>query len=266
MRAQVDGAELEYEVSGSGPWLTLAHALGADLSLWDGLATRLADRCTVLRFDARGHGRSSLGNAPVSMRSLAADAAALLDHVGADETVWVGLSLGGMVGQHLALDHPDRVGALVLADTTAGYPAATHPTWRERQASVRASGMAAVADGTLGRWLTEPFRKAHPDETERVRRMLLAAPPEGYARAVDAIVGHDTLARLGEIRCPTLVLVGEKDEATPPSHSELLRDEVAGATLHVVPDAAHIVPVERPETFERLVREFLDALPAETRA
>ncbi len=242
---------------GSKPWLVLAHSLAADHTLMAAEAQHLADRFRVLRFDIRGHGASPVPAAPYAMTALAEDAGALLDSLGITSAHWVGISLGGMIGMTLALARPKLMRGLVLADTTSAYPPAAHQSWRDRIAMVRAKGMSAVVDGTLARWFTPAFREREPERFSALGAMIARTPVEGFVGCCEAIIGHNVTARLAEIACPTLVIVGEQDEATPPAMAETLRRGIPGATLHMVPAAAHQSGVEQPAAFTAALQEFL---------
>jgi 3-oxoadipate enol-lactonase len=257
MSEVVHGARLHHVVEGEGPWVTLVHSLAADHSLFSPQAKLLARGFRVLSLDIRGHGKSEVPPAPYTMGALAEDVAALLTGLGVASTHWVGISLGGMIGLTIALAHPNLTRSLVLADTTAGYPPEAHTAWRERIGIVRAKGMAGVRDGTLGRWLTASFREREPAVTERMGSMIATTPVEGFVGCCEAIIGYDVSARLGEIACPTLVLVGEQDEATPPSMAEKLARGIQGAVLKRIPDAAHQSSAEQPAIFNAALAEFL---------
>jgi 3-oxoadipate enol-lactonase len=221
--------------------------------MWDAQVDAFAEQFRVLRYDTRGHGRSSVPGGPYAMTDLVADVLDLLDAEGFDRVSFAGVSLGGMIGMHLALEAPERLARLVLAQTTGGFrdPA----TWDERLAAVRRDGMSAVTEGTLERWYTP---EAPAELVERFRAMLTATDPEGYAACGEAIAGHDVIDRLGEIEVPTLVVAGDDDLSTPlEPHARTLADGIPGARLEVVEHARHIANAERPDAWNRAVLEFL---------
>ncbi|MBY4946360.1 3-oxoadipate enol-lactonase [Cupriavidus respiraculi] len=257
-RISVGDIELQVRIDGAdGPWVILSHALGADHTLWDATAAHLAGRYRVLRYDIRGHGKSGAPVGPYTMTRLADDVVALMDALEVPQAHFVGLSLGGMIGQTLGVRHPERLLSLTLADTTRRTPMEAHPMWHERIGHAEAHGMAGVVDGALQRWLTAPWRASHPGEVERIRRMVLATPVHGYVGACLAILEYDLDQAIGRIHCPTLVVVGEQDQGTPVAEAEAIASAIPGARLEIVPEAAHLPPVEQPARFGEILDGFL---------
>ncbi|AYR26116.1 3-oxoadipate enol-lactonase [Herbaspirillum rubrisubalbicans] len=240
--------------------VVLSHALGTDLMMWDGLANLLAADCRVITYDHRGHGSSEKVDGLYSMADLADDAARLLRELDSGPVVWVGLSMGGMVGQELALRHPALVRALVLANTTSGYPQAAREAWQQRIATVRAEGIEAIADAVMGRYFHEDFRAAQAATVARYRHRLVATDAVGYVGCCHAVGTVDTAARLGEIKLPALVIAGELDQGTPVSMAQVLVEGIAGARLEVIAGASHISAVEQPGAFAELVCGFIEGL------
>ncbi|AJC20816.1 3-oxoadipate enol-lactonase [Pandoraea pulmonicola] len=257
MKVSANGVSIHYAVDGHGPWLTLAHPLGADLTVWDDLVPELAAHFRVLRYDSRGHGASDVPHGPYTIGQLAADATALLSSLEIPSTHFAGISMGGAVAQQLALDAPERVASLTLIDTTAGYDAPDAQLFRERAAKARAQGMKELANGTLERWLSAGFRQRHPAQAERIRALVAHAHPEGFAAACEALAAFDVRTRLHEIEAPTLVLVGENDPSTPPAVARRIAEGIAGARLEIVPDAAHLSIVEQKQFVTKLLATFL---------
>jgi 3-oxoadipate enol-lactonase len=239
--------------------IVLSHALGCDLAMWDALANALAREHRVIAYDHRGHGRSTVPDGAYTMAQLADDAERLLAEIDAGPVIWIGLSMGGMVGQELALRHPARVQALVIANSTGRYPAANLPLWQQRIDAVRAGGMAAIADMVLGRYFSDAFRAAHAATVERFRRRLVTTDAAGYLGCCYAVRDVDTLDRLAQLKLPALVIAGALDQGTPVEFSMAIADKLRGK-LAVIPNAAHLSAVEQPAEFERLVREFIVAL------
>ncbi len=240
--------------------VVLSHALGCDRAMWDALAHALAREHRVISYDHRGHGGSDAPAADYAMADLADDAARLLRELDTGPVVWVGLSMGGMVGQELALRHPALVAALVLANTTSGYPPAARAAWRQRIDTVRAHGIEAIADAVMERYFHGGFRATHPALVAEFRARLVSTDPAGYAGCCRAVGGVDTGARLARIAVPVLVIAGALDEGTPVAMARTLADGIAGARLLVLTRASHLGAIEQPEAFEVAVADFLASL------
>ncbi len=254
---EVNGISIRYLVEGSGPWVTLSHSLSCDLTMWDELAGALAPTFRVLRHDARGHGASGAPEGAYTFEQLTADITGLLDVLHIERTHFVGLSMGGMIGQYFALAAPQRLGRLVIANSTSRIPPEAGPLWDERIRLAREQGCAALVEGTLGRWFTPAFRAARPDATQRIGRMIAGTPVAGYVGCAEAIRHLDITARIGAIRAPTLVIAGADDPGTPLPMSEVIAAAIPGARLEIIPSASHLSCIEQPETFNRLVAGFL---------
>jgi 3-oxoadipate enol-lactonase len=258
MHVHVNGIDVHYVLEGEGPVVTLSHSLACSLEMWDEQARALRDRYRVLRYDTRGHGRTSAPPGPYTLPQLAEDARALLAALGIGETHFVGLSLGGMIGQVLALQHPALVRSLVLCDTTSRYPAAAAGAWEERIRAVRAGGMEAVVEATLGRWFTAPFRARRPEVAARVAGLIRSTPVEGYVGCARAIPAIDVTDRLATVTCPALVIVGEEDPGTTVEMAREIHAALPRAELAILRRASHLSNVEQPEEFNRVLVGFLD--------
>jgi 3-oxoadipate enol-lactonase len=254
---QRDVLQLHHVFEGpeDAPVLVMSNSLGTTLRMWEDQATALRERFRLLRYDHRGHGGSPVPPDPYHLEDLGRDLLALLDASGIERVSLCGLSLGGMVGMWLASEAPERVERLALCCTSArlGPP----EQWSSRARAVREGGMEAVADTVLERWFTPAFRSERPDTVEWAREMLLGTPPEGYAGCCEAIRDMDLRERLGEIDAPTLIIAGADDPATPPEHAQLIHDSIPGSRLEVIPDAAHLANVERPEVLTRALLDHL---------
>lgn len=243
-----------------GPTLVLSHALGADAGMWDAVANRLAATHRVVCYDHRGHGDSAAPDGPYTMAQMTDDAAALIDELQSGPVVWVGLSLGGMVAQELALRRPAGLAAVVIANSSARFDDAGRAAWLERIAAIEAGGMEAVADGTMARWFSPRFHHSQAAAVARWRRRLASNEARAYVAAGHAVRLHDTLDRLGQIRLPTLVIAGQLDQGTPVAMSEAIAERVPGARLAVMPGVAHMSALEEPAQFSALLEEFLQTL------
>lgn len=248
---------------GQGPLVVLSHALGCDLSMWDGVAAALQDRYTVLRYDQRGHGQTPASAGTYTMDDLADDAAELIRAQGAGPVHFVGLSMGGMTAQSLAARHPGLVRSIVIANSAARYDEAARAMWQARIDTVLANGVPPIADGAMQRWFTPEFRadlvSGGAARVARLRAVLEATPAVPYAAACNAVARIALDEGNARIACPTLVIAGSRDEATPPAMSQAIADRIPGARL-VSLDAAHLSAVEQPEAFARLLTEFWEGL------
>lgn len=248
---------------GQGPLVVLSHALGCDLSMWDGVAAALQDRYTVLRYDQRGHGKTPATAGAYGMDDLADDAAELIRAQGAGPVHFVGLSMGGMTAQALAARHPGLVRSIVVANSAASYDEAARAMWQARIDTVLANGVPPIADGALQRWFTPEFRadlaNGGAARVARLRAVLEATQAAPYAAACAAVAGIALDEGNARIACPTLVIAGSRDEATPPAMSQAIADRIPGARLASL-DAAHLSAVEQPEAFARLLTEFWEGL------
>ena len=258
MKIKANGIEINYEIEGDGPIVTLGQALGTNLSMWDEQARALKGRYRVLRFDARGHGQSSAPAGAYTLEQMADDLKSLLDSLDVKETHYVGISMGGMVGQTFALKYPAMARSLVLCDTTSHYPAEAAPAWQERIRTVEAKGMEGVVEAMLERWFTTPFRKRRPDVMDRIRAMLRGTNPQGYIGCCHALPKINVTARLKELHCPALVIVGEEDPGTPVEMAREIHAALPGAQLAILRSASHLSNVEQPEEFTRILVGFLD--------
>jgi 3-oxoadipate enol-lactonase len=237
------------------PVVVLSSSIGTTMAMWDPQREALAAEWRLLRYDHPGHGGSPPPPGALTMADLTRQVLALLDELGLQRVSWCGLSLGGMVGQWLAVHAPGRLDRLVLCCTTAGFR--DPGTWEERAATVRAGGTAALADRAMERWFTTGFREREPEAVARCRAMLVEqSSPEGYAACIEAIRDFDLHDRLGSIRAPTLVVAGDEDPSTPVAHARALVAGIPGARLEVVP-AAHLANIEQPDAVTRAIAAHL---------
>jgi 3-oxoadipate enol-lactonase len=250
-----DGCLLNVSVDGrdSGPTLVLSNSLGTTMAMWEPQMAEFAKLFRVVRYDRRGHGKSGM-KGPVTLERYGRDVLAILDDLNIDRVHWCGLSMGGMVGQWLGANAPQRFDRIVLANTSSYYPDPTN--WQNRIKAVREGGIAAVADAVISGWLTADFREAHPQVAANMKAMLIASPVEGYLAACEALSTLDQRALLPTIKSRTLVIAGRHDQATPVSAAEFIRANIPGASMTLL-DAAHISNVEQPHAFTDAVVGFL---------
>ncbi len=235
------------------PPLLLANSLGTTMAMWEPQVPIWAKTHRVIRYDMCGHGASADRPAGFGIERLGRDALALLDDLGITTISFVGLSLGGMVGQWLGIAVPDRLAQLVLANTSAHMP--PREAWDNRIAAVRNDGLAAIAPAVVERWFTPEFR-SHSPVPDQIAAVMMAGSAAGYAASCAAIRDMDFRDQLSRITASTLVIGGTADPATPPPHSQTLADVIAGSEL-VWLDAAHLSNLECPEEFTAAVAQFL---------
>ena len=259
MKITANGISMNYTLEGpaNGPSVTLSHSLATDLSMWEPQMKALTARYRVLRYDTRGHGGTDAPAGAYSLGPLADDARALLQALGSERTHWIGLSMGGMIGQTLALASPGLFQSLVLADTSSRIPAEARPLWADRIKQAETQGMEPLVEPTIGRWFTAPFRESRKDVVDPVRAMIRNTKPQGYAGCCHAIAALDLTDKLPAIKLPTLVVVGEEDQGTPVAASQAIQAKIAGSQLHILKSAAHLANMEQPEAFNAALTSFL---------
>lgn len=250
------GNEIAYAIEGEGPWLTLSHSLASNMSAWDPQLSLLTSHFKVLRFDTRGHGLSSAPADPYRLEDLAQDVCDLFEFLKIEKTHWLGLSMGGMIGQTLILQYPNLFHSLVLADTTSKRPKNAKKMWGERIAQAKAEGMAAMVDSTLRRWFSDEFRESHPDTIRKIAAGIATTSVNGFSGCCQAISDINTFDRLTEIQCPVLILVGEHDHGTPPEMAHAMKAQMPRAFFSEIPNAGHISNVEQPAIFNQLLIDF----------
>ncbi|MGD8226791.1 MAG: 3-oxoadipate enol-lactonase [Desulfobacteraceae bacterium] len=259
MQIEANGIKMNYELSGKmgAPHVMLSHSLGSSLVMWDPQLAVLEPHYQVLRYDTRGHGGSDAPSGAYTLEMLGRDALGLIDALGIDKLHFIGLSMGGMIGQYLALNHANRLESLVLCDTAAILPKEAQPIWKQRIQLAREKGLEALVDETLERWFTPSFLAQSPPEVQSIHQQFLATPMTGYMGCSEAIRGLNYLERLSEIKIPTLIMVGEEDPGTPVAAAEAMHQRIAGSTLVVLPSAAHLSNVEQTATFNTALLSFL---------
>jgi 3-oxoadipate enol-lactonase len=261
MKTRVNGIEVNYELHGKegAPWLVLSHSLACSVRMWDPQLAALKDQYRILVFDTRGHGASDAPKGAYTLDQLADDLFFLLKELKITATHYCGLSMGGMIGQTFALKYPGIFKTLTLADTTSRYPAEAWPLWQDRIKIAETKGMEPLAQPTLERWFTEPFRKSNPAAVDAIRKLIVSTPVAGYVGCCHAIPKINLTARLKEIKCPILVIVGADDPGTPPSMAKEIHDNAPGSKLVTLPQAAHLANLEQPALFSRALQDFLSS-------
>jgi len=253
--ADLGNVRLHYRIDGDpdGAPVVFSNSLGTDLRLWDGVLPLLPKGLKIIRYDKRGHGLSSTPPAPYRMDDLVGDIEGLLDLLSIRECLFVGLSIGGMIGQGLAVKRLDLVRALVLSNT--GAKIGTPDMWATRIAQVNAGGVEPLADGVMERWFSKGFLSA--PELEIWRNMLVRQPAEGYAGCSEAISGADLYTPTSGLRLPVLGIAGDEDGSTPPDLVRETVDLVPGSKFRLIRKAGHLPCVEQPVEFAALLTDFL---------
>ncbi len=256
---EVNKTIINYRFDGSeeGPVVMLSNSLASDLTMWDIQIPALVEAgYRVLRYDSRGHGKSTVPEGPYPIELLAEDAVGLMDTFGLEKVQFCGLSKGGMVGQMLATQYSDRLHSLVLCSTSAYM--SPREIWDERIETVRMSGMKAVVDATIDRWFTKAGQFLLPLDVEKVRRLILNTPVNGFCACCAAIRDMDQRDSIHSISTKTLVVVGEHDPSTPVSAAELIHERISSSELLIISDAAHFVNVEKASVFNKALLNFLE--------
>lgn len=237
------------------PVLVLGPSLGTDLGLFDVQVVELAGEYRTIRYDLPGHGGTPAHPGPYTMAGLANDVLGLLDELGVDQFHYAGVSIGGAIGQWLAIEHGDRLRSLTVCATAARF--ADPESWPGRAATVRAQGTGVMVASRTGTWFTPQFAKDEPNEAERLLTMLRDTAAEGYAGCCEAIATFDVRHQLNRIAVPTLVIAGGEDPATPVAMVQTIADNVRDSTFLVIPNAAHLVNVEGPEPVTAALKTHL---------
>lgn len=253
--ADFGDVQLHYRVDGDpeGAPLVFANSLGTDMRLWDPILPMLPKGLRIIRYDKRGHGLSSQPTGAYAMGALVRDAERLLDYLEIRDCVFVGLSVGGMIAQGLAVKRMDQVRAMVLSNTAAKI--GTTAQWAERMDAVRSGGIEALADATMERWFSREFR-ATPDMA-LWRNMVVRQPVEGYLGCCAAISGTDFYTPTSGLRLPTLGIAGAEDGSTPPDLVRETTDLIPGSRFELIRKAGHLPCVERPREYAALLTAFL---------
>lgn len=252
---RANGVALHWREDGdpTGFPVVFANSLGTDLRLWDKLLALLPPGLRLIRIDKRGHGLSECPPAPYTMADLVDDTEALLAALGIRDCIFVGLSIGGMIGQGLAARRPDLIRALVLSNTAARMGDAA--MWQARIDAIRAGGIEALADPVMERWFAAGFRAT--DELTAWRNMLTRTPAQGYIGCCQAIAGADLTVSTAVLTLPTLAIAGSEDGASPPDLVQATADLIAGSRFEVIPGTGHLPCVEDPAAFATLLTPFL---------
>ena len=262
MKLFLDGRAVAYDLLGdaAAPVVCFTHSLAADGGMWAEQVPPLLEMgWRVLRLDMRGHGGSDPVAGPYTMSALAADVAGALDVLGIARVHYIGLSIGGMLGQAFALEHAHRLISAIWCDTRPATPHEGAGAWAERIATVeRAGSVAPLADATVARWFTDAYPARDPARLRQIRDTVAATTPAGYIGSCRAIMDFDFTSRLPEVKAPVLVLCGDQDPGTPPAENRRIAGLVAEGRYEEIADARHFPNVEHPDVFNHHMMEWLD--------
>ncbi len=253
--ADVGAVRLHYRVDGpdDGAPVVFANSLGTDLRLWDPILPLLPSGLRILRYDKRGHGLSTCPSGPYSMGSLVTDVETLMDQLGFKDALFVGLSIGGMIGQGLAVKRLDLVRTMVLSNT--GAKIGTPDMWQDRINAVHRGGIESLAESIMERWFSATFRNG--PEIELWRNMLVRQPAAGYTGCSSAISGTDFYTPTASLRLPLLGIAGSEDGSTPPDLVRETVDLVRGSRFHLIRGAGHLPCVENPTEYAQVLTDFM---------
>ncbi|WP_090061825.1 3-oxoadipate enol-lactonase [Celeribacter neptunius] len=254
---KIDLGHIALNVAESGPAggapVVFAHALGTNLHLWDDVVPHLPEGLRLIRYDLRGHGQSDAPDGPYSMGALVKDAERLLDHLGVKDAVFVGISIGGLIAQGLAVKRLDQIRALVLSNTAAKI--GTRSVWDKRIAEIRDKGLEAMVAPTLERWFAPKFRQS--DAARRWGQSITDTPLEGYLGCAAAIAGTDFYTPSSGLRLSCLGIAGGYDGSTPPDLVRETLGVIPGSKFELMRRSGHLPPVDAPEDYARLIGDFL---------
>ncbi len=247
--------------SEDAPVVCMAHCLSSDTTVWaEQVPPLLAAGWRVLRIDMRGHGGSDAVGDTATMEDLAQDVVAVLDFLGIARAHFAGVSIGGMIGQQLALDHPQRFHSMLLSGTSPKQVPGPPEMWPDRFALIAEAGsVEPIADDAMIRWVTEDFQPRRPNRWRQVRETIARTSPDGYIAGARAIIGFDVLDRLPQVRLPTLVICGDDDRGTPAEGNRRIAELIPGARYEEMINARHLPMVEYPDDYARLLLGWLEA-------
>lgn len=255
---RIDGRLVHWRDSGprEAPAVITVNSLGTDFRIWDEVVAALARDWRVISYDKRGHGLSEVPPGPYAIPDFTNDLIALADHVGLERFSLIGLSIGGLIGQDLAVRAPERLAALVLADTAPKV--GTAESWNARIEAVRTGGLATIADSVMERWFTPAFHAGRLDDLAGWRNALLRQPADGYIATCQALSAADLTAAIGSIAVPTLAVAGDGDLSTPPDLVRAMAEHIPGAGFALIEGCGHIPPVEQPARLLALATGHLE--------
>jgi 3-oxoadipate enol-lactonase len=258
----IKGNRINVRIEGAagGRWLLFSNSILTDLHVWDSAIASLAKDYRILRYDTRGHGKSSAPDAKAAEATrfddLVGDAFGLLDHFGIDAVDAIGVSLGGVTVMGMALAQPKRIRSLVVVGSRGDMPETLQKAWADRIAAVHTGGTEAIREATLNRWFPEDYRKSAPAEVARIGKMIQETAPGGFIAGAASLAKLDYLPRLNAVTVPTLLMAGSADVPTPDA-MKAVKDKMPNARLEIIDGAGHLLPVDRPAETAREIAGFL---------
>jgi 3-oxoadipate enol-lactonase len=253
--AHINGNDVFYLADGDPhkPTIIFSNSLGTDHSMWDGQIEGLRRDFYVIRYDTRGHGLTSSPKGPYTISQLANDVLGLLDHLAIDKAFFCGISMGGLIGQWLATNAPDRIEALVISNTAPKI--GSEQAWNERAALVRKGGLNAIAESAPSRWFTPEFYGACPKAVNELLVNLKNTNAEGYASCCEALAIEDLREDIAKIGIPTLIIGGEKDPVTTIADAQYMQAQIKSSQMIAIP-ASHISNIEAEVEFNQAIKQF----------
>jgi 3-oxoadipate enol-lactonase len=259
VKIKSNGTEFNCRVDGEqGPWVMLSHGLATDLTMWDELTEALKGRYRVLRYDARGHGATPATEGDYTLGQLVADAVGILDALDVQNVHFAGLSMGGMIGLGLLLDHRQRIASAVIADSRHTTTPEFTQAWLDRAAVVRTGGIEAIVESTVARWSSAGLAERDPAAVARMERMIRSTSAQGYCGCAAALAALNYGHRLHEIEAPALVLCGSEDHGAPPENTRQMHAMIKGSRFLEIEQAGHISNIEKPAIFNDAVTNLFD--------
>ncbi|AVH14076.1 3-oxoadipate enol-lactonase [Acinetobacter indicus] len=249
-------AEINYQTFGDAvkPALVFSNSLGTNFKMWQPQIDHFQQNFFVICYDTRGHGASSAPQGPYTLDQLGQDVVNLLDHLNIEKATFCGISMGGLTGQWLAINKPERFSHVVVCNTAAKI--GQEQAWNERAALVREQGLAPIASTAAGRWFTEPFIQSNAATVATLSNDLGAGSPGGYASCCEALAKADVREQLKDIQVPVFIVAGQQDPVTTVADGEFMQQRIANAELFEI-NASHISNIEQPEAFNQAVQAFI---------
>ncbi|MDM1272522.1 3-oxoadipate enol-lactonase [Acinetobacter indicus] len=249
-------AEINYQTFGDAakPALVFSNSLGTNFKMWQPQIDHFQQDFFVICYDTRGHGASSAPQGPYTLDQLGQDVVNLLDHLNIEKAAFCGISMGGLTGQWLAINKPERFSHVVVCNTAAKI--GQEQAWQDRAALVREQGLTPIASTAAGRWFTEPFIQSNAATVTTLSNDLGAGSPEGYASCCEALAKADVREQLKDIQVPVFIVAGQQDPVTTVADGEFMQQRIANAELFEI-NASHISNIEQPEAFNQAVQAFI---------